>query len=456
MARNKASRRCWPVAYQIHLPSTCLRMFVSRRGFDPNDADSLCTTTFATTQPSSMTQRKCRHCGRHDFQSDGGLTKHKRHHCPLRPRATPGPARSTRAAAAEAPPSRPAVRHASAPRTVAFAAQELDPFLMQTPQCDNDPPTPRPGPSTRSLGSPESESESESTSQPEPIGCDVRGVRLGPGIHPAPGTTAPIPLPSALHPDPLVLDPSLQENIVGSFKTWEGFRWAVHHVLEAQNSDMEESQLRNLIQRIANNPDLDLPSAQSIRKQLLASPLALPTTTTFFEDKQKRPYVFIHRVLNAAIDDLVGRAYLADGIKLSAEVEIRSMPEGGFERYYSDLNRGDAWADAQIRIGNDGVLMLPIILSSDKSRVRFVHVPFIFFIFFIVSRHMLVAHRSKTVALSGQFISQLPYTPRKIAVGQPCMHTFSLVTCSSPTRSTATLGNLASRPPSTRTSSRNS
>ena len=395
-------------------------------------------------------RRTCQYCAANYFKSDSGLTKHERYHCPIRPDTTSSiHARSIREACPDRPPQRPSVAERDpATRTVAFAAQPFNPPSLHSENLDSDAQIPDPigrtGASQTSAD--DSELEDRRPAQPQSTGCAIRGVELGPGSHPAPGTSAPVPIPSAIQPDPLLFDPRIQGNKFHPFNNWEGFRWAFHHILEAQNSDMEESQLRNLIQGITHNPELDLPSAQTIRKLLLFSPFAIPTATSVFEDQQGRPYVFIHRRLNAAIDDLVGRTYLADGIKLSAEVEIRSMPEGGFERYYDDLNLGDAWADAQIRIGKDGVLMLPIILSSDKSRVCQVS---LFFCCSSVLTSFMCA-RSKIAGLCGPFTCPPQFTPLTIVVNQRCMRTFSSATYCNQTRSMAMLASQRKLRPSTR------
>ena len=80
---------------------------------------------------------------------------------------------------------------------------------------------------------------------------------------------------------------------------------------------------------------------------------------------------FIVTCLSAFIHWLVEQVHLTEGIKLSAKVHIQTGPDGKTpERVNSEMYTGDTWADAQIKFGINGKLMLLIIFSSDKARVR--------------------------------------------------------------------------------------
>ena len=200
----------------------------------------------------------------------------------------------------------------------------------------------------------------------------VRGVDLDGGVHAAPGTILPQPLPGDPEPDPLLNHPKLKKNKYYPFKNRRQWRWAFHHLVVAKHSDASLRRLRNLLQSLVGGLESDLLDAAEIRSQLNSSPFALPTKATALKDSMDRPYAFFHRDLMATIQDLVGRVHLGDKVNLSAKVEINTRPDGKLERVYSDLHTGDAWADAQIQMSANGkFLMLPLIISSNKTLVRY-------------------------------------------------------------------------------------
>ena len=167
--------------------------------------------------------------------------------------------------------------------------------------------------------------------------------------------------------DPLLDDPRLKENPFYPFNDNHEFFWALNH-FTMQNSDADEQVLRSTITALLGNSNISLPPAKTIRFRLANSPFAIPTQQTVIKDEEGRSYVFVHRKVLDTVQYLAGQVHLARHFQLSAEVYIQNGPNGP-ERVYSDMYTGDAWADAQMVFGTDGALTLPLIVSSDKSRV---------------------------------------------------------------------------------------
>ena len=205
----------------------------------------------------------------------------------------------------------------------------------------------------------------------DPTHPTFRGAKLPHGKHPAPGTTKPVPLDGDPIPDPFLSHKILSENPYGQFKTAEEFEWALNYSRGAL-SDAEVANLKRMLGGMYGPHAHTLPSGKTMRRLFKESPFADPSSCLPIDGNDGRDYAFVHRGVIDCINWLAGQVHLAGDVTLSAEVHVQTGPDGKTpERVYSELHTGDAWANAQAKLGKDGKLMLPIIISSNKTRVRF-------------------------------------------------------------------------------------
>uniref|UniRef100_A0A915J5Z9 Uncharacterized protein n=1 Tax=Romanomermis culicivorax TaxID=13658 RepID=A0A915J5Z9_ROMCU len=191
-----------------------------------------------------------------------------------------------------------------------------------------------------------------------------------PGIFAAPDCHPPQPIPqppaqdSKSHRGPIR---NASETPEGSFPSLFSFELAFFSNVEGRLSDAQQMALNKLL--IAHFPERrnEILSPPAIRKRLEQSPFALLGHRTIIKDQDGREYEFYHRDLLACVRDLVARPHLATNLSLTPEINIRSCREG-LERVFSDLKSADAWAEAQ-RLLKEGHLLIPLVLSSDKSLV---------------------------------------------------------------------------------------